>query len=211
MPEKKCSVIYNPIDLHPATDTYDGPFLLPQQKYFLTMGRLEQVKGHDLLLKAYAKIARMFPDWNLLILGEGRKRSALIRQAESLEISDRVLMPGCIKSTRAVLEKCNVFVLSSRYEGFPNALVEAMAEGVPVVSFDCQCGPSEIIDSMNSGILVPVLSVDGLAQAMAALARDGDLRARIGSEAKKSVQRLAIDSVAREWESLMVRSLGAAR
>lgn len=208
LPKENCSVIYNPIDVQSVPVSFEGlPF--PQNRsFFLAIGRLELVKGYDLLLKAYAKIAESFPEWDLLILGDGEERSALSHQAQELGISDRVFMPGRIKNTRAAIRSCGGFVLSSRYEGFPNALVEAMAEGVPVVSFDCQYGPSEIITHMVSGVLVPQSDIDGLANAMAFLACDEKVRSRIGEEGKRGVQKLAIGNIARAWEALIVSMIG---
>ena len=117
-------------------------------------GRLVKQKGFDLLLPSFASLAERFPAWGLLILGEGPDRPSLERQAAALRIADRVLMPGVVKKLHAILQHCDIFVLSSRFEGQPLALMEAMLCGLPVVSYDCPSGPAAIVRPGVDGLLV---------------------------------------------------------
>jgi glycosyltransferase involved in cell wall biosynthesis len=117
----------------------------------------------------------------LLILGDGSERAALERQAVELGLQDSVLMPGLVRDPERWLQHAQLYVLSSRFEGFPNALLEAMQCGVAVAAFDCPSGPGEIVRHEQTGLLVPAGDVDALAAAIARLAADADLRQRLGA------------------------------
>ena len=132
-------IIPNPVDLPAEWRERRGSQLL------VAVGRLETVKGFDLLLQAFSSIAPSFPDWNLVIWGEGRERAALEQLRNRLGLQNRVELPGVTEQPGMWIETADVFVLSSHYEGWPNALIEAMASGLPVVSYDCQWGPREMI------------------------------------------------------------------
>ena len=108
--------------------------LKSRERWLVGVGRLVEQKGFDLLLPAFASLANGFQEWGLLILGEGPDRQSLERQAPELRIADRVLMPGVLKKLHKTLQHCDIFVLSSRYEGQPLALMEAMLCGLPVVA-----------------------------------------------------------------------------
>ena len=131
----------------------------------LAMGRLTAQKGFDVLLRAYAGLPAE-QRGHLMILGDGAEREALLAQADELGIAEEFCLPGFVEDPRPILKAANLFVLSSRWEGFGNALVEAMALGVPVVSCDCPSGPSEILEGGKLGPLVPVDDVDALRVAM---------------------------------------------
>ena len=132
------------ISLHPCPNL--------KNKYILAVGRLHKQKGFDLLLKAFADI--IDTTLNLVILGEGEEREKLILIAENLNIIDRVLLPGAVDNIWPWYQHAHMFALSSRYEGWGNVLVEAMSQGCPVVSFNCNFGPSEILKNGYYGILV---------------------------------------------------------
>jgi glycosyltransferase involved in cell wall biosynthesis len=119
------------------------------------------------LLDAFARLPRA-RDLHLLILGEGPERAALLRRAEALGLSERVFLPGFVPNPQAYLRRARVFALSSRNEGFPGALIEAMEAGAAIVSTDCPFGPREILDGGRFGELVPVGDSGALAAALAA-------------------------------------------
>ncbi len=170
----------------------------------VAMGRLELQKGFDLLLAAFALVADDHPEWRLVILGEGPERAALEQVIHESGLAERVMLPGVSKTPEDWLRACDLFVLSSRYEGFPNALGEAMACGVPVVSFDCPVGPGEIITDGEDGLLVPAGDVSALAAAMRRLIDDPDEAARMADRAARVVERYGEAAVAARWEELLL-------
>jgi glycosyltransferase involved in cell wall biosynthesis len=172
-------------------------------RWIVGMGRLDPQKGFDLLIDAFSKIADQHPRWSLTILGEGPQRAALEHQIENQELSDRVILQGWESNPAAVLQRSDLFVLSSRYEGFPNALLEAMACGVAVISFDCECGPREIIRDGIDGLLAPPEDVDALAAAMHRILSDAALRDRLGRESPHVTERFSIDRYFANWEGVL--------
>lgn len=140
----------------------------------------------------------------MVILGEGPERAALERAIHERGLADRVMLPGVSKNPEEWLRACDLFVLSSRYEGFPNALGEAMACGLPVVSFDCPVGPGEIIIDGEDGLLVPAGDVSALAAALRRLIDNPDEAARMGDRAARVVERFGEEAVAARWEALLL-------
>ena len=131
----------------------------------LAVGRLHRQKGFDVLLRAFA-LARAQVNCRLVIAGEGAEREKLFALARELGVADNFSLPGFCANPFALMARASVFVLSSRWEGFPNALVEAMACGARVVATDCPSGPREILDGGRYGRLVPVDDAQGLAAAL---------------------------------------------
>src|SRR6266851_1627607 len=165
----------------------------------VAMGRLESEKGFDLLLRAFAQCAHLHPDWTLDIIGEGSERDRLWALADDMEIAQKLRLQGLVKEPERVLRQADIFILSSRYEGFPMALLEAMACGLAVVSFDCRSGPREMIHDGVNGVLVPPNDVDALAQAMGRLMGAKNERKRLGDQAIGVVERFSLANVAQMW------------
>jgi glycosyltransferase involved in cell wall biosynthesis len=174
----------------------------------VAIGRLSREKGFDLLIRAFAELAEPHPDWQLLIAGEGPERSSLERLITELNLDLRASLPGWIESPLELLCSSRVFVLPSRYEGFPNALLEAMAAGVPVVSFACDHGPAEIVEHGVNGLLVAAEDVHGLAAELERMMLDVDLRIRLGGRAREVVQRFSNEAYFERWDRLLERSAG---
>lgn len=198
---QRIHVIPNPVrppDVFPS----DELPRLPSSPFVVTVGRLEREKGIDLLIEAFALCLKSNPTWNLVILGKGQEEENLIQLAGKLGVKSRVLFPGAIQGVDAVLRRANLFVLPSRVEGFPNALVEAMATGLPVISTDCPSGPGEIITDGVDGILVEVDDVQGLYLAMNRLMSDSDLAGTLSGQAKKVKQRFSLETISEQWEGL---------
>lgn len=164
--------VYNPLDIASiqqlSTEEAGHPWLDdPQLPVFLAVGRLERAKGFDVLLDAFARTRADVPS-RLVILGEGSLRGELLERAASLGVAAHVDLPGFQQNPFAWMARCDAFVLSSRNEGLPNALIQAMACGARVISTDCPHGPSEILERGRWGSLVPVGDADALATAMRA-------------------------------------------
>lgn len=168
------------------------------------MGRLVRQKGFDILIEAFGRCAGRHADWSLVILGEGPNRVSLQTLAADLGIADRVKLVGQIPEPGTILKGADLFVLSSRYEGFPNALLEAMACQLPVVSTDCSGGgPREIIRDGVDGILVPADDVAALAGAMDRLMADSNERRRLGARAYEIIERFSAEKIMKMWDELV--------
>ncbi len=179
------------------------PFGARDRKQILAVGRLDRQKGFDLLLHAFARSGLAQEGVRLTILGEGPERQALETLACELGLAEHLELPGVVPNPEQWMAQAAVFVLPSRYEGFPNALLEAMAMGCPVIAADCDSGPREIIRHGENGWLVPVEDVAALAQAMRQLFEDAALRARLGNAAVAVRQRYAKEVIVARWEKLI--------
>ncbi|MCA1369671.1 glycosyltransferase family 4 protein [Bradyrhizobium sp. BRP14] len=189
-------VIANPVDL--PTDWRDRR----GKNILAAVGRLTRQKGFDLLLEAFSKIASTYPEWQLVIWGEGDERRSLEALRDALGLQKRVDMPGVTERPGLWIETADVFVLSSRYEGWGIVLLEAMAAGLPVVSFECEWGPSVMITHESDGILVPSEDVEALAKALDRVLADRELRERLGARAEVSAQRYMPERILSEWDAL---------
>jgi glycosyltransferase involved in cell wall biosynthesis len=166
-------------------------------------GRLTPQKGFDLLIPAFAQVARKRPDWMLRIYGAGPKLTRLRRLVFEHHVYNNVFLMGSTEHLGEELSEASVYALSSRYEGFGMVIIEAMSKGVPVVSFDCPRGPSEIISDGVDGLLVGNGDVDGLAEALLRLIEDEDARRRMGEAALQTSARYALSVVGDAWEDLL--------
>jgi glycosyltransferase involved in cell wall biosynthesis len=191
-------VIPNPVPAAEPSGPRDSA-----ERLVLAIGRLEPQKGFDVLLRAFSTMSARHPDWRLAILGEGSSRAPLEALARELGIAARVVLPGRTPDPRPFLQSAAIFVLSSRFEGFPNALAEAMASGVAVIATDCPTGPRELVQPDASGLLVPTDDVAGMADALERLAADPGLRHRLGEAAREAVRRYHPETVLREWDRLL--------
>ncbi len=172
----------------------------PKQPLIVAVGRLVRQKGFDLLLKAFANIRGRFPSWRVAIIGEGSERANLLRLCESLELNGHVEFVGKTRDVEGWLAQAGLVVQPSRFEGFPNAVLEAMGVGAAVISADCPAGPADLIEDGVNGRLVPVEDIDALSEAMAQLMSQPELRERLGREASKVRERFRQDLIMDQWE-----------
>jgi len=171
-------------------------------KRVIAVGRYVYQKGFDLLLQAWAKIEKLFPDWELAIYGMG-DRSPYENLARQLGVDmNRCHLNGSTQNIRKEYLESSLFVFSSRFEGFGMVLIEAMACGLPVVSFDCPCGPKDIVSHDEDGLLVPSGDIDKLANAMSQLMDSYELRHQMAKNAICNVRRFQIDEIADRWQLL---------
>jgi len=173
------------------------------RRNLLAVGRLSPQKGFDLLLEAFACVAGHHANWDLTILGEGRSRAGLTATIVARGLASRVSMPGFDSHVREAMRQADLFVLSSRFEGFPNVLLEAMSEGRACASFDCNTGPRELICHGENGWLVPAEDVPALAAALDVLMGDDGLRARLGAHAREVLTLYSLPAVLGQWNALL--------
>jgi GalNAc-alpha-(1->4)-GalNAc-alpha-(1->3)-diNAcBac-PP-undecaprenol alpha-1,4-N-acetyl-D-galactosaminyltransferase len=202
-------VIPNPVLAPDSARAGHAPPRRAEGGTITAMGRLAYEKGFDLLLYAFASVAARHPAWRLQIFGEGPLLSELEALARHLGLSERVSLPGFEKRPTEALRQSDLFVLPSRSEGFGNALSEAMACGLPVVSFDCPSGPRYIIRDGVDGVLVPPKDVPALAAALDRLMRDGAERARLAANAPDVLERFGVEKVMGMWERLVTSAAAA--
>jgi glycosyltransferase involved in cell wall biosynthesis len=181
----------------------------PSTRHVAAVGRLVPQKGFDMLLDAFAGVAGEIPEWSLVIWGEGPERAKLEVRRDALGLKEQVSLPGVTKEHGGWLRDADIFVLSSRFEGWGIVVGEAMAAGVPVISFDCRWGPGEMISDGVSGLLVPDGDVPALGRAIAQLCADPEQRRRLAEGARIASQRFAIDRILVEWERVAKEAIAA--
>jgi glycosyltransferase involved in cell wall biosynthesis len=200
--QRKTRVIPNPVQL--AARREDLPIAhRGSERLIMSLGRLTGEKGHAKLLSAFASVAADYLEWRLEIWGEGPERSSLEAMVRDLALAGRISLPGRTSEPFEQLRRADLFVLSSRREGFPNALCEAMACGLPVISFDCPSGPADIIRDGVDGLLVPPEDVDALAAAMRRLIAGEEERRRLAQRAPEVLIRFGMEKVMGMWQELL--------
>lgn len=225
----KVVTIYNHVDKelleHQSSDT--NLKLDSSKKYVVAMGRMHHQKGHWHLIKAFSMVAKVCPDLNLLILGTGPLKDNLTKLVDELGINDRVVMPGYITSPHSYFKECEIFVLSSLYEGLGNVLLEAESFGLPIISTDCQSGPREIlapdsdldkttddVEFTEYGILVPVDESNDysnqlsgkehkLAEAIIKLHSDDTLRNKYIDASIRGASRFSKEKIIQDWVNII--------
>lgn len=174
------------------------------RKRLMAMGRLVPAKQFDVLIEVFALLAPQFPDWDLVIWGEGPVRDLLLKQISALNMEERIALPGRTPQPWDELAKAEAFALTSSVEGFPNVLLEAMALGLPCIAFDCPSGPAEITRNGQDALLVPLGDVAGLCKGLEQLMQDDELRKKLGKRGAESVrQRYALPQILERWDEII--------
>ena len=173
-------------------------------------GRLTPQKGFDRLIPAFARVAERRPEWKLRIYGSGPNRRALQRLVFEHELYNNVVLMGKARALGRELAKASIFALSSRIEGMPMVILEAMSKRLPVVAFDCPTGPRQLITAGHDGLLVPDGDLEAFAAALLELIEDDEKRHRMGAAAFETARRYELDAVGRQWSDLL-RELQEAR
>lgn len=197
--QEKSVIFFNPID----KEFFDSEYA-PQDNLVINCGRLVEQKNQKLLIDAFKKVVEKNPNATLEIYGDGPLKNTLEKQILDLGLSKNVFLKGLTNNILLVLERCSIFVLSSKYEGVPNALMEALAVGIPCVATDCPCGgPRMLIKNMSNGILVDNDSSDVLAAAIIKLMNNKELSRLISKEAKENATKFKTSKVIDEWENYL--------
>ncbi|HTN21382.1 MAG TPA: glycosyltransferase family 4 protein [Pelobium sp.] len=192
-------VIHNPIT---NQANFITPYKVSNYKFILAAGRLSYEKGFDLLIKAF-KNADLPRNVRLLIVGQGPEEGNLMRQINIANLQDRVKLLGFKKDVYNYYSQAEFFVLSSRNEGYPNALIEAMSMGCACIAMDCQFGPSEIIENYQNGLLVKDGDVYELSKAINLLFNDAELKGKLARNAQLINKTNNLDHITSQWEAII--------
>ena len=168
----------------------------------LGVGRLTYQKAFDRLIRAFAPVAAAHPEWRLRICGAGPRRTHLRRVVRRRGLQGHVELPGAVEAVADEMARAAVFALSSRFEGFPMALLEAMSAGLAIASFDSPTGPGELLEDGRSGLLVPEGDEAALSAALERLVADPDLRSRLGAGARAAAREYGLERIGERWEEL---------
>lgn len=180
-----------------------------ERRRLVAVGRLTEEKQFGLLIEVFSTLVPKWHKWDLVIYGEGELHQQLERQIQTFGMAGRVSLAGVKKTLWEEMAQSDVFVMTSRLEGFPNVLVEAMALGLPCVVFDCPSGPSEITRNGEDAMLVALNDLQGLAAALTKVMSDGPFRIALGKRARESVlRRFGLETVLEMWDELF-KEIGA--
>jgi GalNAc-alpha-(1->4)-GalNAc-alpha-(1->3)-diNAcBac-PP-undecaprenol alpha-1,4-N-acetyl-D-galactosaminyltransferase len=179
-----------------------------REKVILSVGELSRTeqKGFDTLLQIFAQIAPEYPDWQLVIVGSGDPGS-LTSMIENSGLEKRVSLIGEVNDVQTLMQRSSVFTLTSRWEGLPMVLLEAMSQGMACIAFDCFTGPRELITDRVDGILVDDQNTDHFVTGLKALIEDQDLRTRLGSQAIDTSKKYLPEKIMQRWVQLIENSL----
>lgn len=195
---KHSTIIPNPLFI--SGDLTDVIYKREREKVIVATGRLNKQKNHPLLIKAFKRVHEKYPEYKLVIYGEGPERERDEALIKELKIEDCVSLPGAINNVPEIIRKASLYVLSSNFEGMPNALMEAMALGLPSISTDCPCGgPRELIRNGENGMLVPVGDEKALSEAMLYMLEHPDEANAMGQEAMKIRETHSTDRICQQW------------
>lgn len=197
---QKAVIMKNPV----SREFFREPYRGERRREVTAVGRLDENKNHEMLIRAFAGISGEFPEYSLVIYGEGELRGYLTELAEKLGLSERVSLPGAVGNVADAIYKTGVFVLTSNTEGVPNTLIEAMALGLPVIATDCPCGgPADLIEHRVNGILIPVQNQSELQENLQFLLNNLQEMESMGAAARKTAAIYRPEIVCEEWEKYL--------
>jgi glycosyltransferase involved in cell wall biosynthesis len=191
-----------------ALPNIDGGVSRGDTKVMIAAGRLSSQKGFDLLIQAFAEVTGKHPDWVLRIFGSGHLEDELKQMIAEHKLTGKVILKPRTRRLGHELAGASVYILSSRFEGMPMVIIEAMSKGLAVVSFDCPHGPAELITHLSDGLLVPPEDVANLSATLRQVIEDENLRRRLGSQAKESARAYDLEVVGTQWQGLLAELRG---
>lgn len=194
---KKLAIIPNPISTDFTVEPITATNQDSRENIILNVGRLHPQKAQDILIKAFSNSKHK--NWQLYLVGEGEKRKDLESLISSLDLQEKVHLVGRVEEIQKIYDRAKIFAFSSVFEGFPNALIEAMHFGLACVSTDCPTGPSELIDDGKNGYLINVNDTTALTDKLNILMESEELRISFGEKAQKTVSKFNATNIAQEW------------
>ena len=200
---KNLTTIYNPIHFETINKLKEEPISIDYD-YIVAVGRLEKIKQFDLLIKAYHQSKLHESNVKLLILGEGQEKSNLEQLIHSLQLSQNIMLMGFVENPYPYIKKSKYLVMTSRNEGFPMVLLEAQSYGLPIVAFDCDTGPAELIDNGVSGYLVEPENIEKLSEAITKMINlDKDSYLRMCMNAKENINNFKVNEIVKKWLAIL--------
>ena len=195
--QEQIQAIGNPIE---------EPVLIPEnkkEKWIITVGRLAPEKGPEYLLKVARRILKKYPDWQWILLGEGEMRPALEDGIRGGQLEDRLILKGSVQNVGSYLQRSQIYVMTSQYEGLGICLLEAKVHGLPCVAFGVPTGPTELIADGINGYLIPAFACDKMEEKISRLIEDAELRERFSLNAKLGMEKYRPDFILRQWNQVI--------
>ena len=206
--QQKSVILHNPVNKVFFENPYEGD----REHTIVTVGRIDENKNQALLLRAFARIAADYPDYQILLYGKGDQEENLKRLAGDLGIAERVTFAGNVSDVADKIRKAGVFVLPSNTERMPNALIEAMVSGLPVIATDCPCGgPRDLIDHGKNGLLTPVDDVEKMKENLQSVLNNSQNAYQMGQNARKTTDIYREEIVYREWMEYLMSVIRKSR
>lgn len=174
-----------------------------KNKKVIAVGRLEYQKGFDILIDVWKKVNEICNDWILEIYGEGNERKKLENKIREYGLEDKIFLKGIEKNIGNKYLESSIYIMTSRFEGMPMVLLEAQSYGLPLVSFDCPCGPKDMIENGKNGYIVKFADVEGMVSKILKLIQNESLRKKFGNNSLKSVKKYSKEVIIQKWEELL--------
>lgn len=192
----KIRVINNPLPF------YSDKVSILKNKKIISVGRLVDQKGYDMLIDVWKIVNQKYPDWSLEIYGEGNERKKLEEKINRLKLEETLKLMGNTSNIKEKFLESSIYVMSSRYEGFGLVLIEAEHCGLPLISFKCHCGPSDIISHGENGFLCEVNNINEMANYIIKLIENKELRIKIGKKAREDSYKYLEENIMKQWKEL---------
>ena len=200
----KCHALYIP---NPCSFTIGKERgMANKEKTIIMIGRLDYLKGQDRLIDIWSRIADEYTDWKLLLVGNGDAKSKIYAQIHEKKLTERIDIIEESRNVRELLEKSSIFAFTSRSESFGMVILEALSSGLPIVTYDCENGPRDLVDNYYNGFLVHDDDLETFVEKLRLLMNNPDLRQKLSENALFSAERFSLSNVMLQWEELLIKS-----